>query len=165
MNKNPSLVSEHKIQTNQESQTCSVLFEPYGGPISTCCLELLAREWENREKDPITIKIYTGFENQHNVHDFCFGFEYEKRRLLFRQATIVELLTLGAQEQNLGLEGFVYCLGSVWREIGKTICGAPSDTLYFPGLESMDGKRQMLSRAIDFPWSKTTQVALVEFGN
>lgn len=162
MNKNPSLLSEHAIQVNQESQTCSVLFESYGGPISTDCLELLAREWNDRKKDPITIKIYEGFENQHNVHDFCFGFEYDKRKLIFRQATIVELLTLGAQEQNLGLKNFVYCLGSVSRLIGKTICGAPSDMMFFPGLESMDGKRQMLARAIDLPWGKTTQVALVE---
>jgi len=139
----------------------------YEGAISNGCLQLIAEEWDERpdKGKAFTVMVFDGFEDTFNVHKFAHGFSIDDKPH-FRQATIIELLSAGVVDPKLGLNEFVYCLGSAYiNPKEKIACGMISPGLYYPGLESMDGDRQMLSRAIECPWSSDTRVALVKLGS
>ena len=164
MNKQPNLIGTYAVRPCNELllETSSLLLVKYGGAICNGCLQLLAEEWGDRDSKPMTMQIFSEFEDTFNVHKFAQGFNLEDKPR-FRQATIVELLALGTQERNLGLDGFVYCLGSAQINPKERLaCGMVDPTVFYPGLESMDGSRQMLLRAICNPWSRDTRVALVK---
>lgn len=165
MNKSPTLVSTHHVPLgfSIEMNGAFPLIKEYGAPIFNCALKLITEEWDTRKQEPLTMEIYTGFDDRFNVHKFAYGFSLKKEDQRFRQATIVELLALGAFDQKLGLDQFIYALGSAQidpKERGA--CGMVDPMIFYPGLESMDDKRQMLTRAICWPWSVSTHVALVK---
>lgn len=163
MNKEPELVLTAEV-TLRRGLTCDVLLRQYDGYIDNSCIRLLADEWSAEWSDEvkqIRIRVFRGFTGDFNVHKFAFGFE--KNVKAFRQATTAELLALGVGNKRLGLDDFVYCLGSAHINPKETIaCGMVDPLIFNPGLECMDGKRQMLCRAIRNPWFERTQVALVE---
>ncbi|HEY4479284.1 MAG TPA: hypothetical protein VI981_02930 [Candidatus Paceibacterota bacterium] len=161
MNKNPTLVGSYRVRV-PAAMTSSVLISAYGGLISNDCLMLLAKEWDDCEREMLRIKVYSKFEDAFNVHKFAQGFTPSDRPR-FRQTTIAELVALGAKERDLGLATFVYGLGSAYINPEERLaCGMVEPTFYYPGLESMDGSRQVLARAIHNPWDCDTHIALVE---
>jgi hypothetical protein len=163
MNRSPKLIATVEITPGRMwgAGTPSLLMGNYGGAIDTSCLRLLAED--NRHRGHVIVDIYNGFDGTFNVHKFAHGFELDDKPR-FRQTTIAELLAIGTNNKELGLpsKGFVYALGSAHVDPKQRIaCGMVDPMVFYPGLESMDGDRQMLNRAIESPWFKDTQVALV----
>ena len=162
----PTLVVEYDVHI-KSALTVHVLLKKYDGHLCNSALRLLVDEWERAEQAKlidiisgrgysVRIKIFSGFDDLFAVHKFAYGGETPE----FRQTTIVELLALGADVPSLGLDNFVYALGSAHIDPAQRIaCGMVDPMIFYPGLESMDGMRQMVTRAID---GQDDQIALVK---
>lgn len=160
MNREPTLVWTHVIDPSLEMSPSPLMFR-YGGAIDPTCLGLIAREWDRKTKESYTIKVYRGFDSLTNVSAFARGFDTPSAKK-FQQATVTDLLELGAKDQVLGLHNFVYCLGSAESNHRKCPPTEAIDPLiFYPGLESMDGSRQMIARALNTSVFREKLIALV----
>ncbi len=164
MNRKPKLVGSYLIHLNQNSSLSDSLYHPYGGAISQECLELLHDEWKERRKRPLNVKIFTGFDDRHNVYHFSMGFVSKPKRLNFQQVKIVELLSLAGQDRSLGLSGKVCCLGGSLNtaEDWEIAFGTAKEDPHFPYLGSIRGHRLLEMKPIDRVWNRDLQVALIE---
>lgn len=173
----PQLHGTHDIAV-KSCLTVHKLINGYNGLIGNECLKLLVDDWKQAEHDgrmdlmtgkgwKIRVKIFSGFKDKFEVHKFCMGIDLDTPQR-FRQTTIVELLALGIADASLGLcvngSDWTYCLGSasVGGHVKHTACGMVDPMIFYPGLESMDGNRQMIARDIYAPGSENTRIALVE---
>ena len=160
MNYDPTLVWTHVINPSLEMSPSPLMFR-YGGAMDTTCLRLTANEWDKRSKELYTIKVYREFDGLTNVSAFARGFDTAGVKK-FRQATVIDLLELGAKDPALGLHNFVYCLGSAESNTHKCPPTEAIDPLmFYPGLESMDGYRQMIARALNSGVFREKLIALV----
>ena len=166
MNKTPTLFRAVTVPP-YPSNSVSCLIKAYDGSLCTSSARLVAKSWDKRDKGVMDIHIYSGFENVFEIQKFARGYDTpDKTR--FRQATAADLLALGAQEKDLGLcvggNDWIYALGSALVHLGADIgCRMINPMCYYPGLESLDHKRHMVTRYIQGGSMTSHLIALVKF--
>ena len=165
MNNTPALFRAVTVPP-YPANSVSSLIKGYGGCLCTSSARLVVESWDKRDKKPMDIHIYSGFGTVFDIKKFARGFD-QPDAPRFRQITATELLTLGAQEEGLGLgaggNDWVYALGSATVHLGDDIaCRMVDPTCYYPGLESLDRNKCMVSRYIQGGGMKSHLIALAK---